>query len=69
MTKQLIKKLDYEATFDCVQCGYCLPACPTYIAFKTEKHSPRGRINLVKMVAEEKINIGDMQEGINLCLG
>lgn len=66
---QLLDKLDYQATFDCVQCGYCLPVCPTYIAFKKEKHSPRGRINLVKMAVEEKIDIGDMQEGIDLCLG
>ncbi|MCK1975911.1 (Fe-S)-binding protein [Jeotgalicoccus huakuii] len=69
MTNELVKKLDYEATFDCVQCGYCLPACPTYIAFEKEKHSPRGRINLVKMAAEGKITIGDMKEGIDLCLG
>lgn len=69
MTETLLGKLDHEATFDCVQCGYCLPVCPTYIAFKKEKHSPRGRINLVKLAAEEKISIDDMQEGIDLCLG
>ncbi|WP_017549702.1 (Fe-S)-binding protein [Salinicoccus carnicancri] len=69
MTESLVEKLDYEATFDCVQCGYCLPVCPTYIAFKKEKHSPRGRINLVKLAAEERISIDDMQEGIDLCLG
>ncbi|MEK4299239.1 (Fe-S)-binding protein [Oceanobacillus sp. FSL W8-0428] len=69
MTETLIEKLDYQATFDCVQCGYCLPACPTYLAFKKEKHSPRGRINLVKMAAEGKIGIEDMREGIDLCLG
>ena len=69
MSSQLIDKLDYQATFDCVQCGYCLPVCPTYIAFKNEKHSPRGRINLVKLVAEEKLEIADMEEGIDLCLG
>ena len=68
MTK-LKTQLDYEATFDCVQCGYCLPVCPTYITFKNEKHSPRGRINLVKMAAEEKITIEDMRESIDLCLG
>lgn len=69
MTSALIEKLDYQATFDCVQCGYCLPVCPTYISFNNEKHSPRGRINLVKMVAEEKLEIEDMEEAIDLCLG
>lgn len=69
MSNRLLKKLDYEATFDCVQCGYCLPACPTYVAFEKEKHSPRGRINLVKMVAEGKVSLDDMRESIDLCLG
>lgn len=69
MTNALLNKLDIEATYDCVQCGYCLPVCPTYIAFKKEKHSPRGRINLVQMAAKGKITIEDMQEGIDLCLG
>lgn len=69
MTNALLNKLDVEATYDCVQCGYCLPVCPTYIAFKKEKHSPRGRINLVQMAAKGKITIEDMEEGIDLCLG
>lgn len=69
MNNTLKERLDYEATFDCVQCGYCLPVCPTYIAFEKEKHSPRGRINLVKMAAEGKISVEDMSEGIDLCLG
>ncbi|WP_086427999.1 (Fe-S)-binding protein [Staphylococcus cornubiensis] len=69
MTTNLKDRLDYQATFDCVQCGYCLPVCPTYVSFKSEKHSPRGRINLVKMAAEEKIMLEDMASGIDLCLG
>lgn len=69
MSEQLLQKLDYDKTFDCVQCGYCLPACPTYLVFGKEKHSPRGRINLVKMTAEGKIDIEDMRDSIELCLG
>ncbi|MER2127304.1 (Fe-S)-binding protein [Solibacillus sp.] len=62
-------ELAYQETLSCVQCGYCLPTCPTYISFKKETHSPRGRINLVKMAAEGKITYEDMEEAINLCLG
>lgn len=62
-------ELAYEATFDCVQCGYCLPACPTYLTMEKETHSPRGRINLVKMAAEGKIDYSDLEGPINLCLG
>ncbi|WP_202080961.1 (Fe-S)-binding protein [Caldalkalibacillus salinus] len=61
--------LAYEETFDCVQCGYCLPACPTYQTMRKETHSPRGRINLVKMAAEGKVSLSQLQEPIDLCLG
>jgi glycolate oxidase iron-sulfur subunit len=62
-------KLAYEETFSCVQCGYCLPACPTYMTMGKETHSPRGRINLVKMAAEGKISLSKLEEPIELCLG
>lgn len=62
-------KLAYEETFDCVQCGYCLPACPTYVSMGSEAQSPRGRINLVKMAAEGKITYSELEGPIDLCLG
>lgn len=62
-------KLAYEETFDCVQCGYCLPVCPTYVSMGSEAQSPRGRINLVKMAVEGKITYSDLEGPIDLCLG
>lgn len=62
-------KLAYNETFNCVQCGYCLPSCPTYVTFGKETHSPRGRINLVKMAAEGRISLDELAEPIDLCLG
>ncbi|SDD03430.1 glycolate oxidase iron-sulfur subunit [Melghirimyces thermohalophilus] len=67
--RQLQEKINYEKTFDCVHCGYCLPACPTYESMQKETHSPRGRINLVKQFAEGKIDIEALQEPIDKCLG
>lgn len=67
---QKLFDLSYDATNQCVQCGYCLPACPTYESMGKESASPRGRINLVKMAAEGKIDLEkDLAEPIDLCLG
>lgn len=62
--------LEYDETFSCVQCGYCLPACPTYQVLEKESASPRGRIALVKAAAEGKIGLLEHLAGpIDLCLG
>jgi glycolate oxidase iron-sulfur subunit len=77
MSKATEKKLTlslYDSSYDkvnqCIQCGYCLPACPTYDSMEKESASPRGRINLVKAAAEGKIDVlEDLKEPIDLCLG
>jgi glycolate oxidase iron-sulfur subunit len=68
--QQKLLQLSYDAANQCVQCGYCLPACPTYESMGKESQSPRGRINLVKMAAEGKIDLQkDLAKPIDLCLG
>lgn len=54
----------------CVHCGFCLPVCPTYVLWNEEMDSPRGRIYLMKMVAEGAATINETWVGhFDACLG
>ena len=61
---------DYDLLFDCVHCGLCAEACPTYVVTRCEMDSPRGRIYLMKSLAEGRIELDDdAARHLDLCLG
>jgi glycolate oxidase iron-sulfur subunit len=58
------------STLDCVHCGLCLSACPTYRITGRENSSPRGRVYLMRGVVEERIELtANVADELHLCLG
>jgi glycolate dehydrogenase iron-sulfur subunit len=55
----------------CVHCGFCLQACPTYLATGDENDSPRGRIMLMRALVEGDLDVLDpaIDTHIGRCLG
>jgi len=62
--------VEYEKFLDCVHCGLCLSACPTYRELGTEMDSPRGRIYLMKALEDGSVGMTpDIARHLDLCLG
>jgi glycolate oxidase iron-sulfur subunit len=59
-----------ELIADCVHCGFCLPACPTYSLWHEEMDSPRGRIHLMGSLVDGTMPLTDtVVEHFDRCLG
>jgi glycolate oxidase iron-sulfur subunit len=59
-----------EYTSDCVHCGFCLPTCPTYVLWREEMDSPRGRIHLMDARLDGTIALNaTVSQHFDRCLG
>ncbi len=62
-------KIDYELFLDCVHCGLCTAACPTYAELGNENDSPRGRIYLMRAVTDGRLELNqNVRRHLELCL-
>lgn len=62
--------LDYSVLQQCMHCGMCLPTCPTYVETGRERHSPRGRIALMRAIADGELAVSRaFGEEMYYCLG
>ena len=65
-----LASLDYSVLQQCMHCGLCLPTCPTYDETKLERNSPRGRISLMRAIADGELEITKrFGEEMYYCLG
>jgi glycolate oxidase iron-sulfur subunit len=65
----LARKVPYVRYQECVHCGLCTASCPTYIETCNENDSPRGRIYLMRAVADGRLEMGPgVRKHLDLCL-
>ena len=65
----LHEKIDYRLYQQCVHCGLCTASCPTYVELGDENDGPRGRIYLMRAVADGRIDASEsVRHHLGLCL-
>ncbi len=68
--KESLHSLDYSVLQQCMHCGMCLPTCPTYDDTLMERNSPRGRISLMRAIADNKLEVTkEFGDEMYFCLG
>ena len=68
-TSRVGQEIDYGKFLDCVHCGLCTAACPTYLETGNENDSPRGRIYLMRAVTDGKLPLSStVIRHLELCL-
>lgn len=69
-TLKYMADLDYSVVQQCMHCGMCLPSCPTYLETKRERNSPRGRIALMRSIADGDLEVTkEFGDEMYYCLG
>lgn len=62
-------RVDEQLFLDCVHCGLCTSACPTYVELGNENDGPRGRIYLMRAVHDGRLDLSNtVRRHLELCL-
>lgn len=70
MASTTLRTMDYSVLQQCIHCGMCLPTCPTYDTTRHERNSPRGRIALMRAIADGALGVThEFAEELSYCLG
>src|SRR6201997_518922 len=65
-----LRRLDYSVLQQCIHCGMCLPTCPTFDEPKLDRNSPRGRIALMRRIADGQLEVTQaFGQELYFCLG
>jgi glycolate oxidase iron-sulfur subunit len=63
------QQIPYEHFLDCVHCGLCTAACPTYAETGNENDGPRGRIYLMRAIVDGRLELTESaRKHLDLCL-
>ncbi len=57
-----------EQSMLCTRCGACLQGCVSYKTHNMENFSPRGRVQLLNLILERKIDLKQNQEMLLKCI-
>ncbi len=61
--------IDYNLFLDCIHCGLCTAACPTFVETADENDGPRGRIYLMRAVTDGRLDLSSgVRRHLELCL-
>jgi glycolate oxidase iron-sulfur subunit len=65
----LFQAVNEEVLNTCVNCGLCLPHCPTYRVTGEDVYSPRGRINLIRSVKHGDLELSkEVVHALDTCI-